>query len=171
MLDELRERSLAVIESIAHWVQEQVAVAATSKQDSRKMGSVRMLPISVVIGLRGERLYEASPSFMCKNRAAQRGFQPAAYGVVYHYVGVFRSKIAAEQAFSEALTTYRKRATPDTKHAQYGVRSCRKHYLLRSTNVPADLPCEQCRREVQGNALQGEVRCVTMDDEFLDRRP
>jgi hypothetical protein len=74
--------------------------------------------------------------------------QPPKSATDVKYIGVYKQKQEALDAFFKAFVELplEKRAFcfTDSPPVFIGIRNCRRHYLVRSEGVPADLPCEQC---------------------------
>lgn len=151
--NDLRFATIAVTEAIGAWsklsmvLRKQQEPAKNSLLSLSATGSKR--PYTVAIAVKGEELYPASKPVASKTRRFQRGFEEATRAVEVRYIGVYPDKDTATQAFLDACNE----VPFESRYAPYyglapkmmlGLRSCGKHYLIRTLGVPANLPCEQC---------------------------
>ncbi len=78
-----------------------------------------------------------------------RSSEKAKYSIDIQYVGEYDTREEACYAFTKAYSEIPpdKLLADDSDGAKIlvGLRSCRRHYLARSSNVPQDIPCEACQ--------------------------
>lgn len=100
----------------------------------------------------GEPLYQASPGVVSQQHTQRfnRGFEPAKKKTTLQYIGEYAQREEAVTAAEEALRKIPEELwfAEDTKAVNpiiVSFRPCAKHYLVRTSGVPADMACELCR--------------------------
>lgn len=159
LVSALRECTITVSESIGAWtrlVTQQKARIENSKVKNSFDGSSHAgREYCVVIAYKGRTLYPMSLPMQSGSRRYCRGTEPPKACIDFKYVGVFKNKDVAFKEFENACLSLplelRPVAYTDTPQMLTGLRSCRKHYLVRDTSVPPDLPCQECALKQFGN--------------------
>jgi len=105
---------------------------------------------SVVVAYRGStELYPVSKAVHSSVKKFSRGMEPVKYSTESKLVGVYLTReeavVAFEKAYSEIPDEYLllEDKLAVTKYL-VGLRSCGKHYWVRSNGVPSHMQCEQC---------------------------
>lgn len=144
-MQQIRLHTIDFSDAYGAWARVSSKIGRTEKEPRG-----RDRPHSVVIAFHGAHdLYPASEAVHSNVKKFSRGLEGAARSVELKYVGVFDSREDAVQAFDKAL------AEVPEEHwlladknaiskSLIALRPCKKHFLVRSSGVPADLKCEQC---------------------------
>lgn len=154
LFEKLREATINVVEAIGAWGKVANELIERKKETPHYMKSADELKSAkkyvVMVCRKGNRLYDRSEALTASNsHLFRRGQETALHAVTMDYVGVYETKEKGILAFEQAIKNIPLEQQLNVegvpgKKMFIGLRSCRKHYLIRSAGVSPDIPCEQC---------------------------
>lgn len=164
LLQEMRLITLDFAEAYGAWarvvVRQQVYAAKASKASAKilyPVGEDNRAYCVVIAYHSVNELYPVSLPMKSTVKRFTRDYQPAKKAIESKYIGVYPAKQQAIDALEEAY-----RVVPEEQRLQedksavnkvaIGRRSCGKHYLVRTSGVPSDLPCETCKVAQAGDS-------------------
>jgi hypothetical protein len=147
----VREVTLQVSEALGAWgrlcAMKKVKVDP-NKHDLFRVDSRLNKMFCVIISYKGSALYPQSRAVNSTVRAFKRGIQEEKKAINMKNVGLYKTREEAQLAFEKALASLMPhQVIPNDNKMIVGLRSCGKHYLAHTSNVPADLPCEVCKMD------------------------
>ena len=102
----------------------------------------------VIIAYKGREIYPQSQEMKSQTGRWTRGLEKAKVSTNFRYIGEYKTMEMALQSFSESASKLlpEQLLAEDSQGARavVGLRSCGKHFLVRSNAVPNDTPCECC---------------------------
>ena len=148
----VREATLRVCETYGAWAR------LLHREKAKKEGGVynpegnsaaKKRTFCVNIAQRGPMIYPQSKEMKSTiSSKFGRSTEKAKYSIDVKYIGEFTNRDEASAAFSRAMSNIPSNqvlpADMDGSKVLIGLRKCGKHYLVRSSSVPQDIPCEAC---------------------------
>ena len=151
----VREATLLTSEALGAWARLCYKEKKNAKQ--RSVTDSEVDPKSartycVTIAFKGSEIYPQSNEMKSQTARWSRSLEKAKVATNTKYIGEFKTVEAALNAFGEAMSKLlpEQLLEEDFQGAKpiVGLRSCGKHFAVRSNAVPNDLPCECCRAQL-----------------------
>ncbi|RYH29580.1 hypothetical protein EON65_08045 [archaeon] len=163
LLQELRTVTLDLAEAYGAWSRVIIKQEAMEKKKGKKKVTKMYThepdtrTYCVVIGFKSvHELFPASQAVQLGNKKFCRGYEVAVKGIECKFVGEYKTERDAVEALEDAF-----RNVPDEQWLEadisaerksiVGYRPCGKHFIVRSSGVPADIPCEGCGAATASN--------------------
>lgn len=106
----------------------------------------------VIIAFKGPQIYPQSQEMKSQTGRWSRGLEKAKVATNFRYIGEYKTMEEALESFSGSISKLlpEQLLAEDAQGARavVGLRSCGKHFLVRSNAVPNNTPCECCRAKL-----------------------
>ena len=153
----VREATILTAEALGAWArlcyeEKKKAQKVTLHNPDAVVDPKSMRTYCVIIAFKGPEIYPQSQEMKSQTGRWSRGLEKARVATNFRYIGEYKTMEEALESFSGSVSKLlpEQLLAEDAQGARavVGLRSCGKHFLVRSNAVPNNTPCECCRAKL-----------------------